>query len=260
MAVIFSNVTPLKHLSARVSAPALRQALRHIFSQVSDGVWLVGGTALAGYYAEHRRSDDLDLFAKDGFAFKSLVAAVKSLQKEKAIFSDERSSASFYHVLCQFAGHQFTIDAVLDENLHRIGKAWKDTDGVFVADLETLLIMKMGTLISRVSEKDLFDLTWLFEHMENPDVAELIQRASQIDGGIVPETLLYTLSATTPREDACHFTLPHDVLKPKDVLKKIQHFKKQLIQKIYVLENEAPLSEAAEALNETVTDLKKMKS
>lgn len=260
MAIIFSNSTPLKHLSARVSAPALRQALRHIFSQVSEGVWLVGGTALAGYYAEHRRSDDLDLFAKDDFAFKSLVAAVKSLQKEKAFFSDERSSASFYHVLCQFAGHQFTIDAVLDENLHRIGKAWQDADGVFVADLETLLTMKMGTLISRVSEKDLFDLAWLFEHMENPDLAELVKQASLIDGGIVPETLLYTLSATTPREEACHFTLPHDALKSKDVLKKIQGFKKQLIQKIRDIENKAPFSESVRALQETVADLKKMKA
>lgn len=260
MALVFSNIKKLKQLSSKASAPALRQALRHIFSQVSEGVWLVGGTALAGYYAEHRRSDDLDLFAKDGFAFKTLVAAVKSLQKEKAIFSDERSSASFYHVLCRFAGHQFTIDAVLDENLHRIGNVWKDDDGVFVADLQTLLMMKMGTLISRVSEKDLFDLAWLFAHMENPDLAELIKQASLIDGGIVPETLLYTLSATTPREEACHFTLPHDALKPKDVLKKIQGFKKELIQKIRAIENEAPLSASAEALKETVADLKKMKS
>lgn len=259
MAIIFSNITPLKHLSAKASAPTLRQALRHIFSQVSDGVWLVGGTALAGYYAEHRRSDDLDLFAKDEFAFKSLVAAVKSLQKEKAFFSDERSSASFYHVLCQFAGHQFTIDAVLDENLHRIGKAWKDADGVFVADLETLLTMKMGTLISRVSEKDLFDLAWLFEHMANPDVAKLIKRANLIDGGIVPETLLYTLSAATPREEACHFTLPHDTQKPKDILKKIQGFKKQLVQKIREIENEAPLSQSAEALRESIADFKKLR-
>lgn len=260
MAIVFKNIEPLKHLSTKASPLALRQALRHIFSQVDEGVWLVGGTALAGYYAEHRRSDDLDLFAKDEFTFKTLVAAVKSLQKAKAIFSDERSSSSFYHVLCRFAGHQFTIDAVLDENLHRIGNAWKDADGVLVADLQTLLTMKMGTLISRVSEKDLFDLAWLFEHMENLDLVELIKQASLIDGGIVPETLLYTLSAAILREEACHFTLPHDELKPKDVLKKIQNFKKQLIQKVLDIESKASLSESAEALKETVMDLKKMKS
>ena len=162
-------------------------------------------------------------------------------------------------MLCRFAGHQFTIDVVLDENLHRIGRAWQDEDGVWVADLETLLTMKMGTLISRVSEKDLFDLSWIFEHLEKPDVAKLIERANLIDGGIVPETLLYTLSATTPREEACHFLLPHDSSKPKDTLKKIQNFKKNLIEQIRDIENKAPLSESAQALRETLVDFKKLK-
>ena len=40
---------------------------------------LVGGTALAGYYAGHRRSDDLDLFVRDEAACRAAVLAVKSL-------------------------------------------------------------------------------------------------------------------------------------------------------------------------------------
>lgn len=259
MADLFPHIKRLSHLSGKSAPPALRQALQHIFSQVSEGVWLVGGTALAGFYAEHRHSDDLDLFAKDAFAFKAAVAAVKSLQKKKAVLSDERSSASYYHVLCRLAGHSFTIDVVLDENLHRIGNAWKDDDGVIVADLATLLTMKMATLISRASEKDLYDLNWFFERIDNPDLAEWIKRARLLDGGITLESLLYSLAVAKPREDACHFTLPRDDLRPRDVLKKIIQFKKQLMKKICDLEIQAPLSDAAAGIKASVVDFRKMR-
>ena len=53
---------PESGLAAEVLPPPLYRALTHVFAQGIDGAMLVGGTALAGYYAGHRRSDDLDLF------------------------------------------------------------------------------------------------------------------------------------------------------------------------------------------------------
>ena len=42
-----------------------------------------------------------------------------------------------------------------------------------VATAETLLKMKAATLVSRASEKDLYDLAWFFEQDEQLDVARL---------------------------------------------------------------------------------------
>ena len=80
MAPLFSRtLIPRKTISATTSPAPLREALLHIFENTGGGLWLVGGTALAGYYAEHRRSDDLDLFAIDEPAHRAAILAVKSL-------------------------------------------------------------------------------------------------------------------------------------------------------------------------------------
>ena len=59
---------PQSSLAEQVLPGPLYQALTHVFGQGVSGCMLVGGTALAGYYAGHRRSDDLDLFTEDAFS------------------------------------------------------------------------------------------------------------------------------------------------------------------------------------------------
>ena len=75
----------------------LHRALKHIFADNIDGTMLVGETALAGYYAGHRRSDDLDLFTDGPLAHKAAVQAVKSLRTLGTSLADERSSGQFHH-------------------------------------------------------------------------------------------------------------------------------------------------------------------
>ena len=55
------EIKPLERMSKKSTSPALYEALKIIFSHVDKDVWLVGGTALAGFYAAHRQSDDIDL-------------------------------------------------------------------------------------------------------------------------------------------------------------------------------------------------------
>ncbi len=76
---------PQSRLAADVLPAPLHRALRHVFAQGLSGSMLVGGTALAGYYAGHRRSDDLDLFTKDDLSQAAAVLAVKSLRNTGAI-------------------------------------------------------------------------------------------------------------------------------------------------------------------------------
>jgi len=230
---------PESGLAAEVLPPPLHRALAHVFAQGIDGVMLVGGTALAGYYAGHRRSDDLDLFTADAPAQKAAVLSVKSLEEIGASLSGERSSARFHHWTCRLDGHDFTIQVVLDSNLFTVGSGVEAADGVVVADPETLLKMKAATLVSRAAEKDLYDLAWLFEQDDGLDVARLITLGSEVDGGINGEALLISLVGTEMRESACGFSLTRS---PAEVLAEVIRVRKSLIQGVesYLRNQPAP--------------------
>ena len=200
---------------------------------------LVGGTALAGYYAAHRRSDDLDLFTEDPLAQRAAILSVQSLRQLGSSFADERSSAHLYHATCRLDGHDFTAQVVLDSNLFAIGSSLEADDGVVVATPETLLKMKAATLVSRASEKDLYDLAWFFGEDEQLDIANLIALGLEVDGGMNGEAVLTSLVGAEMHESACDFSLSQSA---KEVLTEVARVKKSLIQcvKNHLREQPAP--------------------
>lgn len=197
---------PESSVAAEVLPAPLYRALTHVFAQGISGCMLVGGTALAGYYAGHRRSDDLDLFTADALSQRSVVLAVGSLRQIGTRFGDERTSAHFYHATCRLDDHAFTVQVVLDANLFEVGSATAADDGVVVANVETILMMKAATLVSRGSEKDLYDLAWLFDQDEELSVASILELGALIDGGMNAEALLTSLVGTELHESACDFS------------------------------------------------------
>ena len=253
-ALSFPALAPREQISEKTSPAPLREALRRIFSGIDKGLWLVGGTALAGYYAEHRRSDDLDLFAIDETAFQMAIGAVRSLAKKGASPSNERRSPTFFHVDLLFQGHPFTIDVVLDENLHRVGAVHRTKDGILVADLQTLFGSKVACLISRCSEKDLFDLHWIFDRLGKIDVSRMIRAGREFDAGLKPETLLIGLQGTTLREAACGFVLPGSGINAHQAFNRIVSLKKRLIDAVLEFDKKGPLSKDAERLSRAVKE------
>lgn len=218
---------PESGLAAEVLPSPLYRALVHVFAQGVDRTMLVGGTALAGYFAGHRRSDDLDLFTEDALAQRAAVLSVKSLLEIGAAQTEERSSAHFYHAACRLDGHHFTAQVVLDSNLFAVGSSDQAGDGVVVANPGTLLKMKAATLVSRASEKDLFDLGWFFEQDDSIDVPTLIARGQEIDGGMNGESLLISLVGTDLRKSACGFSVTRS---PEQVFTEVTRVQKGLIQ------------------------------
>lgn len=253
------ELKPMARASTEVVPAALIKALTHIFSNCGPGVWLVGGTALAGYYAKHRRSDDIDLFVRDETALQTVFLAIKSLQKIGASLSGEAHTPQYYKTSAEFKNHRFTIDVVVDENLHRIGNAVTGEDGVCVADLFTLFAQKIACLVSRCSEKDLFDLCWLFENIGEPDIANLIQMGAGIDSGLNTETLLISLKSTMLRKEACHFLVPHSKMTIEQAYRDILTLQKRLIAALLDYERRQPLSPDERALRETVRYIKSHK-
>jgi hypothetical protein len=198
---------PSPSLAAEVLPKPLYQAIQHVFAHCGEGVALVGGTAIAGFYAGHRRSDDMDLFTRSEVSLRAAVLAVKSLKSIGAQIAEESQTPLYYHAVCRLGGHTFTADAVLDENLFRVGEFVKATPGILVATLHTLLAMKVATVVSRCSEKDLFDLKWLRGKYPHHTLAQLIEMAAKIDGGVNAENMLASLGGATLRESACDFSL-----------------------------------------------------
>jgi hypothetical protein len=230
---------PESSLAAEVLPPPLYRALRHVFAQGIDGAMLVGGTALAGYYAGHRRSDDLDVFTGDALSQKAAVLSVRSLGDLGSSLADERNSASFYHATCRLDGHDFTAQVVLDSNLFVIGSGSPAGDGVVVADPETLLKMKAATLVSRASEKDLYDLAWFFEQDAELDIPTLITLGKDVDGGVNGEAILINLVGTEMRKSACGFSPTRS---PEEVFAEVTRVREGLIQGVesHLREQPAP--------------------
>jgi hypothetical protein len=241
---------PDSRLASRILPGPLYRAATHIFEQKITGCMLVGGSALAGYYAGHRRSDDLDLFARDGDAHRAAVLAVKSLRNLGAQTQELLSSSQFYKTSCTLDGHAFTVDVVLDANLHSVGESRAADDGVVVASLETLLKQKAATLVSRCSEKDLYDLMWLFRAKPDLDLRSLIELGSQIDGGLTAEAALTSLLGAGLSKSSCGFSHSQSA---DEVFGDITSLKKSLALGLH----ELALSQPAPRLGKLVRALRK---
>ena len=76
-----------------------------------------------------------------------------------------------------------------------------------VADLPTLLSMKAATLVSRCSEKDLYDLLWLFGAFPDRRFTDLIELGQDFDGGVTGEALVYSIGSAGLEQDACGFAI-----------------------------------------------------
>ena len=211
----------------RVLPSPLLQALRHVFAQRISGCMLVGGTALAGFYAGHRRSDDLDLFTGSAAAFTQTVLAVRTLRSLGVEMQETAHSKQYFRAVCHHDEFAFTVDVVLDEHVFGITETNLSGD-VVVAGLPGLLAMKAATLVSRCSEKDLYDLIWLCNAFPDRGLPDLIELARTVDGGVTGETLVYSIGSTSLEREACGFAVEFGV-SAAEVYGRISAFQDDLI-------------------------------
>lgn len=222
-----SRDAPDLEIAKRVLPKPLYKAIKHLFAQRLPDVALVGGTALSGFYAGHRRSDDLDLFCKTELGKITALQAVRSLSTQGAVVQETMNTPHYFRALCEWEGHSFTVDVVLDSNLFRVGE-FSAIEGGLVASLKTILRMKAATLVSRCSEKDLYDLYWLFHHLKQPlSMKEFCELAQSVDAGATPEGMLLSLAGAQISKNACDFCTQET---PAQGFAKIQSLRKELIR------------------------------
>jgi hypothetical protein len=220
--------SPQLKLAATTLPASLFTSLKHVFAQGVSGCWLAGGTALAGFYAGHRRSDDLDLFTSADSHQRSVVLAIRSLKRIGAKLDILNETHQYHETLGELDGHRFKVTSVLDENLFRVGKAVPLAGNVQVVDLVTLLKMKSATLVSRCSEKDLYDLIWIFSQFPDLGFTDLIRLGNEIDAGVEAEAILASVAGSILREEACDFSLSPSK-SAKKIFKEIEDFRESLL-------------------------------
>ena len=215
-------------LADRVLPPALLESLRHIFAQGVDDCILVGGTALGGFYAGHRRSDDLDLFTGTAVSFRQTVLATRSLSSIGVEVEERSRSNQYYRAVCDLKQLSFTVDVVLDERI--LSTAESNSSGaVVVAGLPTLFAMKAATLVSRCSEKDLYDLLWLFNAYPDTELSALIELGQTVDAGMHGEALVYSIGSVELERQACAFAVDFGVSEAT-VFTRITAFRNKLLR------------------------------
>ena len=221
-----SSPRPDLALARKVLPKPLLQALSRIFSGGLSDCVLVGGSALSGFYAGHRRSDDLDLVTRDPANFKAVTLAAKQLPIDQ-----QHASAMYFRANCTLAGHAFTIDVVQDPNFFQVGRWHQLENDITVASLDTLLMCKAATLVSRAGEKDLYDLIWLFDRFPEIDLSRFLQLGQEIDAGLNAESVLLSLAGAILKEEACDFSLDPGISK-KQIYARIKSFRKQLLREL----------------------------
>jgi hypothetical protein len=78
------------------------------------------------------------------------------------------------------------------------------------------------------------------DNVEEIKASEIIAKGVKIDAGIKPETVLYSVSSSQIREEACGFSLDPD-LDAKAIYARIVKFKKRLVRELtdYIRHNTA---------------------
>lgn len=235
---------PSIELAKRVLPAALLKALRHVFAQRLEGCMLVGGTALAGFYAGHRRSDDLDLFTANPTSQSAAVLAARSLELIGAVVEVRQTSNVYFRVRCRLDGHVFTVDISLAPAAFEAGGSVGLEGGIVVADLDLLLTLKAAALLSRCSEKDLYDLMWILERRSAMTLADVVASASTFDAGAVPEGFLISLTGTGLDKESCGFGLKG--ASKGTVFREVSRFKAGLVRGLRVLAKKGPPSPISE--------------
>lgn len=241
------GIVPDDRFSERSLPTPLRETIERIFKDNphQSAYAIVGGTSLAGYYAGHRRSDDIDLFAQNTEIFDQLTRYMKSLEGIGVHLQIVTQQRDYFKALAKHKNQAFTIDVVKDSNLFRegVGAFRQTARGVLVPTPLTLLKMKAGTLISRCSEKDLFDLIWLTRRLGAPTTDEWTQLGSQIDGAVTAESILICLTTTALRPEACDFAESHTLhtMSREKVFEKVSSYKVQLTEQFRAHLEEVPV-------------------
>lgn len=157
----------------------LQDAVLDIVFSLNHGFYLTGGTALHRFYYGLRYSDDLDFFTNNDALFaESINEILEAFEANNHTYMKVVQSKDFQRVI--FEG-ELQIDFVNDRT-YRDGKSVL-FGNYRVDNINNILTNKLGAIMDRDEEKDVFDLVSI-AHNENicwDDALSIANKKSPID-------------------------------------------------------------------------------
>ncbi|TSC96513.1 MAG: hypothetical protein CEN88_332 [Candidatus Berkelbacteria bacterium Licking1014_2] len=158
-------------------------------SELKDDFYWTGGTALAYFYLQHRRSLDIDLFSEKPFSYETITPIVKTISQktklkkiqEKRIFDRwEFFLSDGEEIRLEFVHYDFPT---LNQK-----REWQ---GIWVDSATDMAANKTMALIDRHDPKDAFDIYFLLTKLKySPQ--KLLKLARQKFGGDFPPSLFWS--------------------------------------------------------------------
>jgi predicted nucleotidyltransferase component of viral defense system len=130
-------------------------------SNLSKKFYFTGGTALAFFYLNHRRSDDLDFFTEENFGLKDIEDFINELKRKLSLRSiNVKKLNGRYEIIIQNKGF-----CRIDFNKYEY-KALKKKNkfkNILIDSLEDIAANKTLSLFDRDEPKDVFDIYFLIK-------------------------------------------------------------------------------------------------
>ncbi len=170
-----------------ISLYKLQDKVLDIVFSLENGFYLTGGTALHRFYYNLRYSDDLDFFTSSDSIFAESINeildtfGVKGLKYKRVVQSKDFQRVIFEDTL--------QVDFVNDR-VYRYGKS--ELFGKYRIDNKiNILTNKLGAIIDRDEEKDIFDLVAIAQNevFSWDDVMEIANKKSLLDVTVLVERL-----------------------------------------------------------------------
>jgi len=146
------------------------------FPFLRDNFYLSGGTALAGFYLNHRYSEDLDFFSEKEFDIFSINVFFKKIQKKlnfKKIDYQQSFNRNLYflHFKEEVLKVEFTFFPFL-----RIEKS-REEMGIKIDSLLDITVNKLFTIYQRSVARDYIDLYCILQREKEWSIQKLIKKA-----------------------------------------------------------------------------------
>lgn len=145
---------------------------------LSKKFYLAGGTALAQYYFQHRKSEDLDFFTEQELDIAEFDKFVKFLGKiiplEKVEYQHGFGLYSYFFYLKGEAG-KHKID--FGQYPFAVIQTPKKVAGVLIESLYDIAVDKAHTISIRPRLRDFIDLYFILEKEKDWNLKDLCQRA-----------------------------------------------------------------------------------
>jgi hypothetical protein len=193
-------------LSTKILTATQEIFLSSFFEDNDSTFYLSGGTALAVYYLQHRRSDDLDFFTRDRTALASAdprvnrAAAAARLSVERV---NRHPDATRYFLSGDEEIEHPLVKCELMFDPPPYFAPPRSFSGILVDDFLSIAVNKL-TIITRTDPKDYFD-RYLIAQSGRVDFANLIALAKQKLIGLDDLTLAAHFKAVEDLPDLGEF-------------------------------------------------------